>query len=74
MPSLSSDKLFDVYLTAITIDVADLIKQCTVTHMTIVRKRLSKHILEVTLSTTEGHPLPGNRSLNTSPQQQISTQ
>jgi hypothetical protein len=37
-----------------------------VTHMTIVRKRLRKHIPEVTLSIIEGHPLPGNGSINVS--------
>jgi hypothetical protein len=45
-----------------------------VTHMAIARQRLGKNSLEVTLSTTEGHPLLGNGSLNTFPQQRISTQ
>jgi hypothetical protein len=36
------------------------------------RQRLRKHIPEVTLSTVEGHPLPGSGSLNTFPQQRIS--
>jgi hypothetical protein len=41
--------------------------------MTIARQRIGKHIPEVTLSTV-GYPLPGNGSLDTFPQQQISTQ
>jgi hypothetical protein len=41
--------------------------------MTIDRQRLGKHIPEVTLSIVEGHPLLGNESLDTFPQQQIST-
>jgi hypothetical protein len=45
-----------------------------VTDMAIVRKLLGKHISEVTLSTAEGHPLPGNGSLNMFAQQRISTQ
>jgi hypothetical protein len=45
-----------------------------VTHITIARQRLGKHIPEVMLSTKEGHPLPGNGSLNIFPQQRISTQ
>jgi hypothetical protein len=32
----------------------------TVTHMTIARQRLGKHIPGVMLSTTEGHTLLGN--------------
>jgi hypothetical protein len=32
-----------------------------VTHMTIAGQRLGKHIPEITLSTTEGHQLLGNR-------------
>jgi hypothetical protein len=44
------------------------------THMTIARQRFGKQVPEVTLSTVEGHPLLGNRSLDTFPQQLISTQ
>jgi hypothetical protein len=45
----------------------------TVTHMTIVRQRLGKHIPEFTLSTIEGRSLLGNRLLDTFPQQRINT-
>jgi hypothetical protein len=37
----------------------------TVTHMTIARQRLNKHIPKITLSTTEGHPLLGKGPINT---------
>jgi hypothetical protein len=36
-----------------------------VTHMTIARQRLGKHIPGVTLSTIKGHPLLGNGSIDT---------
>jgi hypothetical protein len=35
------------------------------THMTIARQLLGKHIPEVTLSTMESRPLPGNGLINT---------
>jgi hypothetical protein len=38
-----------------------------VTHMTIARQRIGKHISEVTLSTVEGYPLLGSKSLGTLP-------
>jgi hypothetical protein len=36
-----------------------------VTHMTIARQQLGKHIPEVTLSTIEGYALLGNGPINT---------
>jgi hypothetical protein len=36
-----------------------------VTHMTVTKQRLVRHISGVTLSTIEGHPLLDNESINT---------
>jgi hypothetical protein len=36
--------------------------------MTVARQRLGRHIPGIALSIVEGHPLPGNRSLDTFPQ------
>jgi hypothetical protein len=41
--------------------------------MTTARQRLGNQLPEVTLSTIEGRPLLGNRSLDMFPQQQINT-
>lgn len=37
----------------------------TVMHMTIAMQRLSKNVPEVTLAILEGHPLLGNKQINT---------
>jgi hypothetical protein len=63
-----------ISLTLLHTEVIADSEQDNVTHMTITRQRLCKHIPEVTLSTIEGRLLPGNGSLNTFPQERISTQ
>jgi hypothetical protein len=45
-----------------------------VTLMTIARQRFGKQISEVTLSTVEGQPLLGSKSLGTFPWQRIGMQ
>jgi hypothetical protein len=59
---------------AVVIIIIIIIIIIILTHMTITRQRLGKHIPEVMLSTVEGHSLPDNWSLNTFPQQRIDTQ
>jgi hypothetical protein len=46
-------------------DVQWFILYNIVTHMPLARQRLGKHIPEVTLSTTEGHPLLGKGPIKT---------